>query len=202
MPKIIAICNQKGGVGKTTTAISYARTVALSGRRTLLMDLDLRKPSIAPRLGIEPQTVLLDALSGRSDLQDLDRALSQEQASGLHVLPGGGRSDLPTDSLIASARLDQVLDHYRSMFDVIVLDTAPVLPVVDTLYLARHADLAAVLVRYAATNQRDVRRAADRLRGDMPPSAGILPIMSMEQRARRAYYYGGYYYGGYGGGRK
>lgn len=181
--------------GKTTSALAFARTLALSGTRTILVDFDLRKPSIAARLGAEPSRMLLDTLSGRVDMASVGGAYVRDEVTGLDVLVGGGRSDLPTDTLISSRQTGELMAHLRGEYDAIVLDTAPVLPVVDTLYLTPHADLVVMLVRYAATNQRDVRRAAERIRGDLGGGVQLLPVLSMEQRGKRAYYYGGYYSG-------
>lgn len=181
--------------GKTTSAISFARTLALSGTKTLLVDFDLRKPSIAGRIDAPGSTALLAALSGAADDDELEAAHFHEDKTGLHVLVGGGRSDLPTDALVSSSRSGQLLDMLRGEFDAIVLDTAPVLPVVDTLYLTPYADLVVMMVRYAATNQRDVKRAVERIRGDLSEGVQILPVLSMERRGKKAYYYGGYYSG-------
>lgn len=181
--------------GKTTSAISFARTLALSGTKTLLVDFDLRKPTIASRIGAPASTALLASLSGQGSDDDMAAAHFHEDKTGLHVLVGGGRSDLPTDMLVSSARAGQLLTTLRGEFEAIVLDTAPVLTVVDTLYLTPHADLVAMLVRYAATNQRDVKRAAERIRGDLSEGVQILPVLSMERRGKKAYYYGGYYSG-------
>jgi uncharacterized protein involved in exopolysaccharide biosynthesis len=181
--------------GKTTTAIAFARTLALSGTKTLLVDFDLRKPSIAHRIGAPASTALLDALSGGATDADLAGCHFHEAETGLDILVGGGRSDLPTDTLVSSTRTVQFLHKLRKEFDAIVIDTAPVLPVVDTLYLTPYADLVVMMVRYAATNQRDVKRAAERIRGDMHDGVHVLPVLSMEQRGKKAYYYGGYYSG-------
>lgn len=68
------------------------------------------------------------------------------------------------------------------------------LPVLDTLHLTPHTDLVVMMARYAATNQRDVRRAAECIRSETIEGTQILPILSMEWRAWRAYRYSGYHY--------
>jgi hypothetical protein len=91
----------------------------------------------------------------------------REEATGLDILVGGGRSDLPTDTLASSQRVAQLVELLRGEYEAVVLDTAPILPVVDTLYLTPHADVILMMARYAATNQHDVRRAADRIRSEI-----------------------------------
>lgn len=181
--------------GKTTAAVAFARTLALSGQRTLLVDLDLRKPSVAARMGLPSSAVLMKVLSGTLNMSALQAATSLEETTGLHVITGGGRSNLPTDTLASSHRMEALVAQWRTHYEAIVFDTAPLLPVVDTLYLAHHADIIGMMVRFAATNQLDIKRAAERLWVDLGDGVPILPILSMEQRARRAYYYGGYYSG-------
>lgn len=181
--------------GKTTAAVAMARTLAMSDTKTLLIDFDLRKPSIGARIGAPASSRLLMMLSGSAGPEFLASGHFREEATGLDVLVGGGRSDIPTDTLASSRRVGELMELMRGEYEAIVLDTAPVLPVVDTLYLTPHADVVLMLARYAATNQRDIRRAADRIRSEMAQGAQILPILSMERRARKAYYYGSYYSG-------
>ena len=146
---------------------------------------------------MEPSETLLDYLSGKINNEDLSNSIKFEQSSGMAMIIGGGRPEVPTDSLMGSQRLRELISALRSNFDYIILDTAPVLPVVDTLYLLDQADVVLQMVRFASTNQRDVRRAFDRLTQEVNDNIEILPVLTMEQQKRGAYYYRGYY-SGYG----
>ncbi|MDA7474855.1 Wzz/FepE/Etk N-terminal domain-containing protein [Planktomarina temperata] len=183
--------------GKSTSGLSLARTYQQSGLRTVLVDLDLRKPSLGSKLGLEQNESLLNFLSGEAELESLATAAHTESASGLSMILGGGRPDVPTDSLMGSKRMRELVAHLRTQFDVIVLDTAPVLPVVDTLYLLDEADAVLQMVRFASTNQRDVRRAFGRITQETREGVETIPVLTMEQQQRGAYYYRGYY-SGYG----
>jgi capsular exopolysaccharide synthesis family protein len=183
--------------GKSTSGLSLARTYQQSGLRTVLVDLDLRKPSLGSKLGLEQNESLLNFLSGEAELESLATAAHTESASGLSMILGGGRPDVPTDSLMGSKRMRELVAHLRTQFDVIVLDTAPVLPVVDTLYLLDEADAVLQMVRFASTNQRDVRRAFGRITQETRGGVETIPVLTMEQQRRGAYYYRGYY-SGYG----
>jgi capsular exopolysaccharide synthesis family protein len=183
--------------GKSTSGLSLARTYQQSGLRTVLVDLDLRKPSLGSKLGLEQNESLLNFLSGEAELESLATAAHTESASGLSMILGGGRPDVPTDSLMGSKRMRELVAHLRTQFDVIVLDTAPVLPVVDTLYLLDEADAVLQMVRFASTNQRDVRRAFGRITQETREGVETIPVLTMEQQRRGAYYYRGYY-SGYG----
>lgn len=183
--------------GKSTSGLSLARTYQQSGLRAVLVDLDLRKPSLGSKLGLEQNESLLNFLSGEAELESLAKASHTESASGLSMILGGGRPDVPTDSLMGSKRMRELVAHLRTQFDVIVLDTAPVLPVVDTLYLLDEADAVLQMVRFASTNQRDVRRAFGRITQETREGVETIPVLTMEQQRRGAYYYRGYY-SGYG----
>ena len=183
--------------GKSTSGLSLARTYQQSGLRTVLVDLDLRKPSLGSKLGLEQNESLLNFLSGEAELESLAKAAHTESATGLSMILGGGRPDVPTDSLMGSKRMRELVAHLRTQFDVIVLDTAPVLPVVDTLYLLDEADAVLQMVRFASTNQRDVRRAFGRITQETREGVETIPVLTMEQQRRGAYYYRGYY-SGYG----
>jgi capsular exopolysaccharide synthesis family protein len=190
--------------GKSTASVSLARTFATSGHKTILIDLDLRKPSVSElilgddRHGSE---TLIDYLSGKANIEDLTLAFHHETESGLNVILGGGRSQVPTDVLLGSQNMQHLMKRLKESYDIIIVDTAPILPVVDTHYISRLADVVILLTRFAFTGQRDVRLAFQRISGEVRPSVDILPVLSMEQSRGGGYYYRGYYsrYGyGYG----
>ena len=183
--------------GKSTSALGLARSLALGGAKTILVDFDLRKPSVSDKLGVEGSSALIEHLSGGVDFEELSNAFVDERESGLHVLVGGGRADVPTDSLLGSQAARKLVDRLRGEYDWVIIDSAPILPVVDTLYVSDLADVVLMLVRFASTNQRDVRRAHARLRSEMRDGAEVLPVLSMEQQRSGSYYYRGYY-SGYG----
>ena len=183
--------------GKSTTALGLARTLSIGGARTILVDFDLRKPSAADKLNVDGSTALIDYLSGKIEFEELTNAFVHERESGLHALIGGGRADVPTDSLLGSENARKLVNMLRAEYDWIIIDSAPIMPVVDTLYIADLADLILMIVRFASTNQRDVRLAYRRLRGEMLDGAEVLPVLSMEQQRSGSYYYRGYY-SGYG----
>jgi succinoglycan biosynthesis transport protein ExoP len=207
---IVLVTSSIPAEGKSTASVSLARTFATSGYKTILIDLDLRKPSVSELiLGEERHgsETLLDYLSGKANLEDLTLAFHHETESGLNVILGGGRSQVPTDVLLGSQNMQLLMKRLKENYDVVVVDTAPVLPVVDTHYISRLADVVVLLTRFAFTGQRDVRLAFQRISGEVRPSVDILPVLSMEQSRGGGYYYRGYYsrygYGyGYGGGRR
>lgn len=194
--RVILVCSALQAEGKTTTAIALARTYAMSGARTLLIEADLRKPAIAGRLGIESKVGLLDYLvsAGADAITQMEAAA--DPYSPLLVLMAGERSSAPTDQMINSVAFRNLLEVAILNFDIVILDSPPLLPVVDTRYLARYADAVVQVVRYGSTTQGEVREAANQLQEMMPVGAQMFGILSHEERTgRNCYYvrYGSYY---------
>lgn len=194
--KVILVTSAVPAEGKTTSAVALARTLSMAGNRVVIVDFDLRKPAISERMGVEPNESLLQYLSKELDFEALGKAYGEEKSTGLSYLVGGGRAKVPTDALISSPRAKKVFEVLREGFDYVIIDSAPVLPVVDTLYLAPYVDAVILAVRYASTAQRDAARAHARLAREMPEETVFLPMLTMEEgQRRRAYYYRGYYQG-------
>ncbi|GGW45531.1 hypothetical protein GCM10011452_37080 [Gemmobacter lanyuensis] len=196
--RVILVCSALQAEGKTTTAIALARTYAMSGARTLLIEADLRKPAIAGRLGIESKVGLLDYLvsAGADAIRQMEAAA--DPYSPLVVLTAGERSSAPTDQMINSVAFRNLLEIAIQNFDMVILDSPPLLPVVDTRYLARYADAVVQVVRYGSTTQGEVREAANQLQEMLPAGAQMFGVLSHEERAGRRYGYYGRYGGYYG----
>ena len=192
---VIMVSSASPSEGKSTLALSITRAYALAGHRTLLIDCDLRKPSIHRQLNLEPSTGLLEYLTHAVKEDALPSIMTVDDESGAQVVLGARRSDIATDSLLSSATFSRLVSAARSTFDVIVLDTPPVGPVVDGLYLAKHADSIVFVVRWASTSQHDVRHAVTLLQGAKKPEAEILAVLNQQEISKSAYSgkYAGYY---------
>ena len=195
---IILVCSALQAEGKTTTAIALARTYALAGARTLLIDADLRKPTVGLRLSCTSTIGLLDYLVGWSTPAAPSPEATHDPISPLMVLTAGARSSIPTDQLINSKAFNLLLKELRPELDMIIIDSPPLLPVVDTRYLARYADAVVQVVRYGTTTQGEAREAATQLQEMMQPESRLYGVLSQEERGNRRY---GYYarYGSYYG---
>lgn len=136
--------------GKSTIAANIAATLAETGARVVLVDTDLRRPSVAPLLGIEGAAGLTTVLLGRASVDDV---VQNWGTSGLHVLTSGELPPNPSE-LVGSPAMRRLMQSLRSEYDYVVLDAPPLLPVADAAILSHAVDGALVV-----GNVRRVRRA-------------------------------------------
>ncbi len=156
-PAVIMITSAEPEEGKTTTALNLAVATARSGARTLLIDADLHTTALTDRAGSATEHGLVDVVA--TGEWDLARA----RMEGLYFLPAGRRLPRQPGEVLGSRRMADLLRVLRERFEVIILDTPPVLGVADPLLLASHCD-AIVLSAFAGrTNLRAVEHAAEAL---------------------------------------
>jgi polysaccharide biosynthesis transport protein len=161
--KVILVTSAVMGHGKSTVAIALAESFARLHFRTLLVDADLRRPVIGSEYGLKPTRVL----SLRETLKDPEREpepvrISFGRRIELDVIPSFDAVPEPAELL--SERMPALLDHLRPDYDVIVIDSAPVLPVSDTLTIAPSCTGVLVAVSVPAAERRAVLRTVDLLR--------------------------------------
>lgn len=192
--KVVAVTSALPGEGKTTTSLCLARSSALQGLRTVIVDCDLRRQTVNRMLDQEPTIGLIEVLGGEASL---DQALVFDAASGAYFLPLAKTSFTPKDVFGTSA-MDKLLSDLRARFDFIVLDTAPLLPVADTRVLAPKADVVVFLARWRKTPQHAIEAAFRMLSGTGAHLAGVaLTQVDMKQQSKYGYGDPGYYYSEY-----
>jgi len=177
------------GEGKTMVASNLAAAFALHGRRTLLIDCDLRRPMLHHHLGLPNQTGILSWLQGSTLPSD---AICDESLLGIHrvaenfyLLPSGGRTPQPTP-LFEGPRFAELIEALRPHFDQIILDTPPLGAVSDVLYIAKTVDEAAYICRFGIPNRRHVRLNLSLLRNSKCQIHGL--ILNSIRRERLSYY--------------
>lgn len=130
------------GEGKSTTALNLALAIAETGRRAIIVDADLRRPSLAGHTGLEASAGLTTVLIGKAELADVVQPWGHPN---LDVLASGPLPPNPTQ-MLGSQRMREVLDRLETAYDVIILDGTPVLPVADASILTRLTDGALLVV--------------------------------------------------------
>lgn len=195
--KIVALTSALPNEGKTTTSVCLARVSALSGTRTILVDCDLRRRSVNRLLaGQEAALGLIEVLEGKARLDDV---IVVDPQSGAHLLPLAQRGAIkgqPFDT----PEMDDLLRDLASRYDLVILDTAPILPVVDTRVLAAKVDAVAVLARWRVTPIHAVRTAIKLLDQVGGRVAGVA-LTRVDLRDQQRYGYGdpSYYHKDYKG---
>jgi len=186
--KVIAVTSSLPGEGKTTTTFSLARTLATSGAKVIVVDCDLRQSAISQFLKEPAPVGLLEVLNG---VCTLDQALIDDE-SGAHILPLAKTAYTPRDVLGSSA-MHRLLAELRSRYEIVLLDTAPLLAIADTRILAPHADAVVMLVRWKKTPVKAVQSALTLLQGTRAFIAGVA-LTQMDLKAQSRYGYGDSYY--------
>jgi succinoglycan biosynthesis transport protein ExoP len=161
-PKIIMITSALPREGKSVLAATLARNAAGAGWRVLLVECDLRCPSLAAQFGIKTTAGLSDILSGK--VLGHSENFLHEPEPGLHLITSG-HSKCNVQEMLASHQMSELLTNLRARYDLILLDTPPVLPVPDALVLAQHADTTLMVVQWEDTARSAAQEALRLLRG-------------------------------------
>jgi capsular exopolysaccharide synthesis family protein len=152
-PNVILVTSTRPGEGKTTLAIALARAMAGTGRRTLLVDCDLKHPSVARLLPVKSPSTLPSLL--QAPLQVSELPVAHDKRGGIDVL-NAEATKYPSDLLLASHEFKALIDNARARYDTVIIDSPPIGFVVDASIMSRLCDAVLYVVRYASTNQRDV----------------------------------------------
>jgi polysaccharide biosynthesis transport protein len=184
-PKVIMITSALPQEGKTTTSINCAVVLAQKGVRVLLIDADLRRPSIHKTLGMGPRSGLSNVLTGSATLE---QAITSSSAlPNLSVLPAGTPPPNPAE-LLASTNMRDVLEELRGQYDHIVVDTPPTLSVTDAVVLSPRADAIVLVIRSGQTTKQALRRSRDVLMQVNAKVSGVL-LNAVDLSSPDYYYY-------------
>lgn len=160
--RCVLITSATGGEGKTTLAANLAYRFANAGLRTLLVDCDLRNPSLSEKLELPVTLGLADVLKGEVEARDVTLEVQGDGPTAFTLLPAG-RAQADPSRLLQGEALGRVLDGFRPQYDVILVDAPPVLPVPDALLIGQWTDGAVLAVRHDSSRFPLVERAKLRL---------------------------------------
>lgn len=200
--KVIQITSPKPSDGKTTLAANLAVSMANSGKKVLLVDADFRRPMVHKLFGIQCSTGLSTVVADKAELPD---AICETPVNNLWVVPCGHRPPNPAD-LLTSARFEELLQVMREQYDVVVIDTPPLLAVTDPSAIAPRVDGVVLVTRLAKDARANLVRSTEMLRSVGSNILGIV-VNGMGHKSRYgggSYRYGYAYrynsYNGYGNG--
>jgi len=156
--KTILVASATSGEGRTATVCNLGLALAKTGAHVLIVDADLRHPSVAGRLGVPDAPGLIDALDTAASAKTFVRPVR----ATLDALPSGLCPPNPSE-VLGSQRMTDLLTSLRDAYDVVLIDAAPLLPVTDAAVLASRVDGVLVVVRHGRTRVQDVCAARDAL---------------------------------------
>jgi len=193
----LLVTSSMAGEGKTTTSANLGVTLARSGLRVVIVDLDLRRASLAPMFGGDNEIGIMSVLVGERTLAEA--MYEVPIATGvppLRFLPAGPLPPNPSE-IMGTSRMAEVLNNLRSMADFVIIDSPPIVPVTDAVVLASRVDAVMMVILAGKTRRRHLIKSADFLEQADAPMIGA----TLNGAGRHAKY--GYYERyGYGYGRK
>ncbi|ANK86871.1 MULTISPECIES: polysaccharide biosynthesis tyrosine autokinase [Rhizobium] len=153
--KVIGVVSSLPGEGKSTTAINFAKLLAMQGARCLLIDADMRNPGATRAIGRHAEAGLLEAIVDNRPLKDL---ILLDPKTKLAFLPTVARYRVPHSSeLLASRGMDQLLEFARQSFDYIIVDLPPLAPVVDARAINPKLDAVVFVIEWGKTSRKVVQ---------------------------------------------
>jgi tyrosine-protein kinase Etk/Wzc len=193
---VILVTSSFSGEGKSFISTNMGAVIALTGKKSLVVEFDIRKPKILAGLNLGKKPGITNYLVGKAELKDLIVPVPGEE--NLFVLPCGPVPPNPAE-LLLDQRVAQLFEIVRRDFDAVIVDTAPVGMVSDALTLGKFADCTIYLVRQGHTYKKQVALIDDLYHSKKLPAVSII-INDVKLKAGYGYYgYGRYGYGyGYG----
>jgi exopolysaccharide transport family protein len=187
-PKVIMVTSALPQEGKTTTSINTAIVLAQKGGKVLLVDADMRRPSIHQTFKLRNRSGLSTILTGSNTTEQL--VVASPILPNLFVLPAGPPPPHPAE-LLGSEAMRDLLNSWRNQYDHIIVDTPPVLSVTDAVLLSVEMDTVLLVIRSAQTSKDALRRSRDVLSQVNAKVMGVV-VNAIDLQSPDAYYY---YYG-------
>jgi len=197
-PQVIQFASAIPNEGKTTLATCLAYSIAAGGGRVILIDSDMRNPSLSRAMSMQKQLGLVDYLVEEVQLEHIIHKGAPNEPD---IVAAGSKTNNPPD-LIGSERMRHLIENLRTYYDFIILDSPPVGPVIDSVILSTIVDKVVVVVRWSSTARQTVLQCVNKL-SSTKKVAGIVFNLVDELRAEKygryaySYYYRNRYYKNY-----
>lgn len=189
-PRTIVITSSVATEGKSETAVNLSLALAESGSSVLLVEADLRRPRVVNYMTMPDKVGLTNVLSGQATFEDV---VQDTRHDGVDLLACGPLPPNPSE-LLASEVAETLFSNLRELYDYVVIDSPPLLPVTDGALLARVADGALLVVRANRTTTDQVAQAADNLKRADANLLGVISVANSPAPKRSSSYYETYYY--------
>ncbi|NVJ98821.1 MAG: polysaccharide biosynthesis tyrosine autokinase [Alphaproteobacteria bacterium] len=194
-PKVLAVTSSIPGEGKSTATLCLAQILGRTGLKVLVVEADLRRPVFRQRMGIskEKHISLNMVLSGQA--QGSGKTVYKDEKTGIHMLWAELTED--PQERFTSPEFRHFLSEARKQYDLVLLDTPPIMAVSDAMLISKYAESVMYVVQWEATPKGIVRSAVKQLSQTGVPIAGAV-LTQVNLKRHRGYGYGdqGYYYGG------
>jgi succinoglycan biosynthesis transport protein ExoP len=188
--RVIQVTSPAAGDGKSTLALNLAIAMAMSGKRTVLVESDFRRPKVHKLTGVENRSGTVDLLRG--DIE-LDEAIKSTSVEEFFVMPCGSRPKNPAE-LLSRPEYEQLLQVLREKFDYVIVDTPPILAVTDASAVSPRVDGVLIAMRLSRHTRDLGRRTLEQLRD---VGATLLGIVINGVEESDGYGYGSYRYSDY-----
>jgi len=187
--RTILVTSPAAAEGKTSTLSNLGAMFAQAGQRVVLVSCDLRKPRLGQFFGVDEHEGLTTAILGERPVEELIQAVPGDD--NLWLLGSGQMPPNPAE-LLNGRRIQEVFSALRGLFDLVLIDSPPVLPVTDAVVLAKDADATVLVVAAGQTRRGDLQRAAEKL---AQVNARVVGLVLNEASRQGASYGYGYQYG-------
>jgi capsular exopolysaccharide synthesis family protein len=179
------------GEGKSFISTNIGAVMALSGKKTVIMEFDIRKPKIVSGLDLKRKMGITNYIIGKASFEEL--LVKVQEVDNLYVIPCGPIPPNPAE-LLLDPRLNELMEEVMKAFEVVIMDTAPVGLVSDAITLGKYADCTLYIIRQGHTFRRQLGMIEELYVSKKLPSLSLL----LNDVKVGSGYYGGYYGGGYG----
>src|SRR5208283_1980768 len=187
----IVVTSAEPGEGKTTLAVHLAAAHAARGKKTLIVDGDLRRPSVHAKFNIAQHEGLSNVLTGELNWRDVLHSI--DGRPNLSILPAGPGSHRAAD--LIGPRLSELLDEFAKDFDLVILDSPPLLGFAECLQMASAADGVLIISRAGETKRKTVATVVSTLQRIRANIIGVVLNRVTQQTSSDGYSYYGYHYG-------
>ena len=192
--KAIQVTSSVPEEGKTTLAIALARVMAASGQKVVLIDGDLRRSSIGKKLNMPEKHRGLSDLVLAGD-EPLAEFLLRDEKGNVDVIPTGTAKYANATDIFSSHRMEEIVAMLKSIYDLIIIDTPPVMAVADARIIGRIVDKTLFVVRWDKTPRKVARAAVEQLhRAEVDIAGVVLQQVDLDRYGRMGYGDSGYYY--------